>query len=208
MIIPINLERLSGDGYKMNANNPTASTPSYITHAQLRYSPFTSSEAIQGAFVTGAYSTVEFDVTGANLTRYLKLYTSTDGTTYNEVKSWGGTDGIRQKEYRLFSSRLTATNIVSQQIAVNELDTVSSISYSAFDAQIVIVFASNIFATDYKTDIGISNLSYLGGLKNANFNFTSTANTLTIYGINPANGNALSFSASELIFTLEIKIYP
>lgn len=94
MIIPINLERLSGDGYKMNANNPTASTPSYITHAQLRYSPFTSSEAIQGAFVTGANSTVEFDVTGNNLYVPLKLYTSLNGTTYTEDKTYGGTNGV------------------------------------------------------------------------------------------------------------------
>jgi len=107
MIVPINLERLSGDGYKMNANNPLVTPPSYIKYAQLRYTPFTSAEAIQGTFVTGAYSTVEFDVTGANLTRYLKLYTSTDGTTYNEVKSWGGTDGIRQKEYLVYSAIMT-----------------------------------------------------------------------------------------------------
>jgi len=95
MIVPINLERLSGDGYKMNANSPLVTPPTYIKYAQLRYTPFTSAEAIQGTFVAGAYSTVEFDITGANLTRYLKLYTSTDGTTYNEVKSWGGTAGIR-----------------------------------------------------------------------------------------------------------------
>jgi len=94
MIVPINLERLSGNGYKMNANSPTASTPSYITHAQLRYSPFTSSEAIQGAFVTGANSTVEFDVTGNNLYVPLKLYTSLNGTTYTEDKTYGGTNGV------------------------------------------------------------------------------------------------------------------
>ncbi len=109
MIVIVNLERLSGDGYKMNANSPLVTPPSYIKYAQLRYTPFTSAQAIQGTFVTGAYSTVEFDVTGANLTRYLKLYTSTDGTTYNEVKSWGGTDGIRQKEYLTYSALLTQT---------------------------------------------------------------------------------------------------
>lgn len=123
MIVPINLERLSGDGYKMNANSPLVTPPSYITHAQLRYTPFTSAEAIQGTFVTGANSTVEFDVTGANLTRYLKLYISTDGTTYNEVKSWGGTDGIRQKEYLVYSALLTqsGTNAPVATILENTL---------------------------------------------------------------------------------------
>lgn len=123
MIVIVNLERLSGDGYKMNANSPLVTPPSYIKYAQLRYTPFTSAQAIQGTFVTGAYSTVEFDVTGANLTRYLKLYTSTDGTTYNEVKSWGGTDGIRQKEYLVYSALLTQEGTANPVVTVltNEL---------------------------------------------------------------------------------------
>ncbi len=54
MIVIVNLERLSGDGYKMNANSPLVTPPSYIKYAQLRYTPFTSAEAIQGTFVTGA----------------------------------------------------------------------------------------------------------------------------------------------------------
>lgn len=98
MILPINLTRTDGDGKLMNANNPLAPSPSYITYAQLRYSPFTSAQAIQGAFVSGSNSTVEFDMIGVNLTKYLKLFVSMNGTDYAEKKSWGGTDGIRQKE--------------------------------------------------------------------------------------------------------------
>jgi len=95
MIEIINLERLSGDGYKMCANNPLAENLSNITHAQLRYAPFTSSQAIQGAFVVNSNSTVEFEVTGQNLIRLIKLFVSTNGTNYAEVKSWSGTNGKR-----------------------------------------------------------------------------------------------------------------
>lgn len=89
----VNLTKTDGDGKLMQANNPLAPSPSYITYAQLRYYPFTSAESIQGAFVDGANSTVEFDVAGSHLTKLLKLYVSTNGTTYAERKSWGGTEG-------------------------------------------------------------------------------------------------------------------
>ena len=93
MIEVINLEKLSNDGYKQPANDPTSSTPDNITHAQLRYNTFTSSYVIQGVAVTGASSTFEFTVSDALFYWKFKLYTSTDGTNYTEKKSYGGSAG-------------------------------------------------------------------------------------------------------------------
>lgn len=92
MIEVINLEKLSNDGYKQPANDPNESTPDNITHCQLRYNTFTSSYVIQGVAVTGSSSTFEFDITGITYTLF-KLYVSTDGTTYTEKKSYGGSLG-------------------------------------------------------------------------------------------------------------------
>ena len=92
MIEIINLEKLDNDGRKQPANDPTSSTPDNITHCQLRYNTFTSSYVIQGVAVTGASSTFEFDLTAITYTLF-KLYVSTDGTTYTEKKSYGGSSG-------------------------------------------------------------------------------------------------------------------
>lgn len=95
----INLEKLSSHGYKMPANNPNIVSPDNITHAQLRYNTFTSSYVIQGTVVSGSNSTFEFDVNTSDLHSSgkthsrMKLYGSTDGTNYTEIKSYGGTYG-------------------------------------------------------------------------------------------------------------------
>ncbi len=93
MIEIINLEKLDNDGRKQPANDPTSSTPDNITHCQLRYNTFTSSYVIQGVAVTGASSTFEFTVSSTIQYSLFKLYVSTDGTTYTEKKSYGGSAG-------------------------------------------------------------------------------------------------------------------
>lgn len=93
MIEVINLEKLSRDGFKQPANDPNKITPDNITHAQLRYNTFTSSYVIQGTAVSGSNSTFEFNVTSDIQYSLYKLYCSTDGTNYNEWKSYGGTNG-------------------------------------------------------------------------------------------------------------------
>lgn len=120
MIEIINLERLSGDGYKMCANNPLAENLSNITHARL-VNASNSADYVQGTFVTGSNSTVEFDVTGQKLITPLKLYVSTNGSTYGEVKSWGGTNGKKVQNYLsdgIFingtSETITLTGLASQ----------------------------------------------------------------------------------------------
>jgi len=93
MIELVNLDKLSNDGYKQPANDPTSSTPDNITHAQLRYNTFTSSYVIQGVFVVGSSSSVEFTVPATIQYSLFKLYTSTNGITYTEDKSYGGSSG-------------------------------------------------------------------------------------------------------------------
>ena len=80
------------NNYKQPANNPNAASPDNITHARLYYNTFAGSNYIQGSFVPGSNSSVEFDDDGVTYTKY-KLFVSTDGTTYTERKSFGGTDG-------------------------------------------------------------------------------------------------------------------
>jgi len=80
------------NNYKQPANNPNVASPDNITHARLYYNTFAGSNYIQGSFVPGSNSSVEFDNAGVNYVKF-KLFTSTNGTNYTERKSYGGTDG-------------------------------------------------------------------------------------------------------------------
>jgi len=95
MIVILNLERIDSDGKLIPANNPNYAVPSYIKYAQLRYNTFSNSYVVQGTFLaTGESSTIEFDLNGVSSSYTLfKLYTSTDGVTYTEDKTYGGTTG-------------------------------------------------------------------------------------------------------------------
>jgi len=91
-MIIVNLDKYSADGFKQSANSLVATSPDNITHARLYYDSFTGSDYIQGAFVVGKNSTLEFDNSGVSFTKY-KLFESTDGVTYTENKTYGGTEG-------------------------------------------------------------------------------------------------------------------
>jgi len=95
MIVILNLERIDSDGKLIPANNPNYAVPSYIKYAQLRYNTFSNSYVVQGTFLaTGESSTIEFDLSSVSSSYTLfKLYTSTDGVTYTEDKTYGGTTG-------------------------------------------------------------------------------------------------------------------
>jgi len=212
MIVPINLERLSGDGYKMNANSPTASTPSYITHAQLRYTPFTSSEAIQGTFVTGALSTVEFSVTGGNLTRLLKLYTSTDGTTYTENKSWGGTNGVQLKDYLTYSAHYTIgiMGVLTTTEITDEIG-LSAPSLTAFNTKITYTIVEDSLPLNKTNFIPscIGNGEENPTLKNININYSVSGTTLELRAVDNSDGSAYDLSQNNgTAFTFTIQKYP
>jgi len=92
-MITVELDKYSEENYyKQPANSPIADSPDNVTHARLYYNTFAGSNYIQGDFVTGSNSTVEFDNTDVDYILF-KLFTSTDGTTYTERKSFGGTVG-------------------------------------------------------------------------------------------------------------------
>ena len=92
-MITVELDKYSEENYyKQPANSPIADSPDNVTHARLYYNTFAGSNYIQGDFVSGSNSTVEFDNTDVDYILF-KLFTSTDGTTYTERKSFGGTLG-------------------------------------------------------------------------------------------------------------------
>jgi hypothetical protein len=92
-MITVELDKYSEENYyKQPANSPIADSPDNVTHARLYYNTFAGSNYIQGDFVSGSNSTVEFDNTDVDYILF-KLFTSTDGTTYTERKSFGGTVG-------------------------------------------------------------------------------------------------------------------
>lgn len=92
----VNLDELSPQGYWKPANSISAVSPDNVTHAQLRYSPnFDSNSVVQGTVVSGENSTFVFSIADADSAKLFKLYTSTDGTTYNVNKKFGGDSGVK-----------------------------------------------------------------------------------------------------------------
>lgn len=92
-MIVVNLEKYAEENYyKQPANSPGAASPDNVTHARLYYDDFAGVNFLQGSFVSDNNSTVEFDNSGISDTVF-KLFVSTDGTTYTERKSYGGTSG-------------------------------------------------------------------------------------------------------------------
>lgn len=92
-MIVVELEKYSEENYyKQPANSPGADSPDNITHARLYYDDFAGSNYIQGDFIEDSNSTVEFDNEGISFVLF-KLFVSTDGVTYTERKSFGGSEG-------------------------------------------------------------------------------------------------------------------
>ena len=114
MKIVVNLEKLSNDGYKMPANNPSVALPENIKYGQLRYDNFLSPNVIQGTFVSGKTSTIEFTILDSLLIWDFKLFLSTDGVSYSEEKTFGGTSGKK-----LTSSSLDASDFEDGEIPMS-----------------------------------------------------------------------------------------
>lgn len=91
-MIVVNLEKYSEDGFKKPANSLNASAPDNITHVRFYYNDFAGSNFIQGEFVDGYNSLVQADNESIAYGRF-KMFTSTDGRTYIENKSYGGDYG-------------------------------------------------------------------------------------------------------------------
>ena len=83
-MVVYNLEQLTPDGFKKEATS--------ITHVRLYYDDFTGNNYVQGAFLSGSTSIVQFDIGAVSFVLF-KMFTSTDGTNYTERPSFGGDDG-------------------------------------------------------------------------------------------------------------------
>lgn len=212
MIEIINLERLSGDGYKMCANNPLAENLSNITHAQLRYAPFTNSQAIQGTFVANSNSTVEFDVIGQNLIRLMKLFVSTNGTNYAEVKSWGGTNGVQLKDYLTYSANY-AIDIMGVLTTTEITDEIglSAPSIGSFNTKISYTITSGSLPFNKTNFIpsAIGNAEGVSTLKNINMNISVNGTALELRAVKNSDGSAYDLSADNgTAFSFTIQLYP
>jgi len=120
-MIVVNLEKYSDDGYKKSANSLNASAPDNITHVRFYYDDFAGSNYVQGAFVAGNNSTVQYDASGVSFSKF-KMFVSTDGINYTERKSYGGTEGLDRVDA---SKVLDPTDFDDSEIIVKR--TVSSV---------------------------------------------------------------------------------
>ena len=129
-----NFNEQSPQGYLKPANTTSAVSPDNVTHAQLRYTDFSSSYVIQGSVVSGANSTFEFSIADNLASEIFKMYYSTDGTTYNVDKTFGGTSG----------KTLFATADLSGLVTLTTAQTISGTKTLASNANIVIASGSDI----------------------------------------------------------------
>ena len=112
-----NFNEQSPQGYLKPANTASAVSPDNVTHAQLRYTDFSSSYVIQGSVVSGANSTFEFSIADNLASEIFKMYYSTDGTTYSVDKTFGGTSG----------KKLFATADLSGLVTLATTQTISAV---------------------------------------------------------------------------------
>lgn len=202
MIEIINLDKLSNDGFKQPANDPTSNTPDNITHAQLRYNTFSSSYVIQGVVVTGSSSTFEFTVPAFLQYSLFKLYVSTDGTTYTEKKSYGGSTG---------RTLLAMTFGSSMKLIVNQMQTSAPTVKTFFNNTIyavttttrqgvgdyVINFDGNIFEDQSKVSIEYKSMLIDGGAFAAAVEIPSTS-----LGLSSMNIQTSIFVITDIISLL------
>lgn len=182
-MIVVNLEKYNDDGFKQSANSLTASSPDNVTHARLYYDSFAGSDYIQGTFVSGNNSTVEFDASEITFTQF-KLFTSTDGVTYTERKTFGGSDGL---DIFNNSMALDPADADDNQIPVKDtIDTVEQVVWKDI--------------TDVLDDVGYaSSVNYiLRGMLCQDNSVQSGKAFFGTYYVNPDDGTLIDGTSSTL----------
>jgi hypothetical protein len=129
-----NFNEQSPQGYLKPANTTSAVSPDNVTHAQLRYTDFSSSYVIQGSVVSGANSTFEFSIADNLASEIFKMYYSTDGTTYNVDKTFGGTSG----------KKLFATADLSGLVTTGTAQNITATKTLTTNANLVVSSGSDI----------------------------------------------------------------
>jgi len=209
MIEIINLDKLSNDGFKQPANDPTSNTPDNITHAQLRYNTFSSSYVIQGVVVTGSSSTFEFTVPAFLKYSLFKLYVSTDGTTYTEKKSYGGSTGRTLLAMTFGSSmKLIVNQMLTSAPTVKTFfnNTIYAVTTKTREAvgDYVINFDGNIFEDQSKVSIEYKSLLIDGGALTAAVEIPSTGLGLSSMNIQTSiilDPNNISLTPDDSVLT-------
>lgn len=158
-----NTNELSPQGYLKPANTVSAVSPDNVTHLQLRYSDFSSSYVIQGSVVSGENSTFEFSIADNLASEIFKMYYSTDGTTYNVDKTFGGTSGKK-----LFAtadlSGLVTTGTAQNITATKTLTTNANLVVSS-GSDITVQSGGDITLADAPTaSTDATNKAYVDGL--------------------------------------------
>jgi hypothetical protein len=158
-----NFNEQSPQGYLKPANTTSAVSPDNVTHAQLRYTDFSSSYVIQGSVVSGANSTFEFSIADNLASEIFKMYYSTDGTTYNVDKTFGGTSGKK-----LFAtadlSGLVTTGTAQNITATKTLTTNANLVVSS-GSDITVQSGGDITLADAPTaSTDATNKAYVDGL--------------------------------------------
>lgn len=210
--IIVNFDELSPQGYWKPANSVGAVSPDNVTHAQLRYSPnFDSNSVVQGTVVSGENSTFVFSIADADSAKLFKLYTSTDGTTYNVNKKFGGDSGVK-----LFGTTdtsglvtlgtaqsITATKTVNNNANIviasgSDITVQSGGDITLADAPTASTDATNKAYVDARASkealIFVSSYTLASGDIVSQVVYNTTGRTFTLSG--DANGILLSFTGS------------
>lgn len=152
-VIPL-ITKVNASGYLMPANTPALLAPDNITHAQLRYSPFGTGQAVQGTFISGQNSSIEFSIPDLQVNEQFKLYLSEDGTNYDEDETFGGASGIK----------LFGTNDLSGLVTLADAQTISGVkTFSAKPKQNA--YSAPTVDTEFAPKKYVDDLTPLSGKK-------------------------------------------
>lgn len=205
-----NLNRLSGDGYKMNANNPLVAEPTNITHAQLRYDDYLSPNIIQGEIVGqyGTNSSVLFTVTQSR--NDYKLYTSTNGTSYTEDKTFGGNTGVSIgagiPSYSTYQGLFTQSGIDAPTVVILE-NTIGNIEWTYNDTGKYLGTLIGAFV-DGATVMPQNQARYFNKLSGNEYSlegYNDTGNSFMLISYDSSNAGKNGLLLNTFI---EIRVYP
>lgn len=187
-------------------------------NAELRATPFTSG-LIEGTEMTidngynqNNYGYYEFEILGSNLTKLLKLYVSADGTNFSVIDTWGGTNGIRQKDYLTYSANY-AIDIMGVLTTTEITDEIglSAPSIGSFNTKISYTITSGSLPLNKTNFIpsAIGNAEGVSTLKNINMNLSVNGTALELRAVKNSDGSAYDLSADNgTAFNFTIQLYP
>lgn len=178
-------------------------------NAELRATPFTSG-LIEGTEMTidngynqNNYGYYEFEILGSNLTKLLKLYVSADGTNFSVIDTWGGTNGIRQKEYLSYACTLSQSEENAPTVTINNNDIGVSANVSYLDIGRYSFAFPDVVFNSVKTQVYCSLPSNVGKMIPFKADFASGLLIIESY-----DNNGILTDSILTFADFEIRIYP